>query len=403
MKSGVRLMITFCAVVCGAATLSGYALLGYRWPAGQIRMDLALGSSGTLSDGSSSWNQSFAAALAIWNANLPSTIRFTVVEDSTAPLGDGNDINNVFFSSTDYGDPFGASTLAITTAWTVGSTRTEADVVFNTAKRWDSYRGPLRGSLNDLRRVALHESGHALGLDHPDEFGQLVVAQMNSFEGDLDTLASDDVAGAQVLYSSALPPAPTPAPTVVAPGPPGGLTASASGSSVTLSWRAPSSGSAPTTYIIEAGSSPGAANLAAFSTGNTSTTFSTTGVGAGVYYVRVRAANSAGTSAASADALLTVGGGCGAAPSAPTSLRVVSNSGGTVVLSWTASSGTPTTYIVEAGSSPGLANLANSDLGGPSTSLTALNVGRGTYYVRVRAKNACGVGAVSNEIVLVVS
>jgi len=38
---------------------------------------------------------------------------------------------------------------------------------------------------------------------------------------------------------------------------------------------------------------------------------------------------------------------------------------------WTAASGTPTSYIVEAGSQPGLINLANSDLGNGAVTLTA--------------------------------
>ena len=48
---------------------------------------------------------------------------------------------------------------------------------------------------------------------------------------------------------------------------------------------------------------------------------------------------------------------------------------------WTAASGTPTSYIVEAGSQPGLINLANSDLGSGAVTLTATGVGAGTLSV----------------------
>ena len=185
------------------------------------------------------------------------------------------------------------------------------------------------------------------------------------------------------------------------PGPPTGLVVSSSGTSVTLTWTAPG-GAAPDTYIIEAGSSPGASNLASFSTGTTATTFATTGVRTGTYYVRVRAGNAAGTSTASNEAVLVVGGGgCTSIPGAPGNLSA-SVTGGTVVLDWTAASGSPTSYVVEAGSSPGASNLANSDLGTSATSYTATGVARGTYYVRIRGKSTCGTGTASNEIVITV-
>jgi fibronectin type III domain protein len=188
------------------------------------------------------------------------------------------------------------------------------------------------------------------------------------------------------------------------PGPPAALMASSKGNTVTLAWAAPSGGGAPDTYIIEAGSSPGAANLASFSTGTTATTFSASGVGAGTYYVRVRAQNAAGSSAASNEAILVVGAAaCSTAPGAPGGLtsRV---SGSTVTLSWSAPSGgcAPTSYVLQAGSAAGLSNLANAGTGNTATTYVATGVGSGTYYVRVRALNANGQGAASNEIVIVV-
>ncbi len=88
-------------------------------------------------------------------------------------------------------------------------------------------------------------------------------------------------------------------------------------------------------------------------------------------------------------------------PAAPSALQVLSNTGGTVTLGWSASAGAAA-YVLEAGSGPSLSNLANSDVGAVTT-YTATNVGTGTYYVRVRAKNACGSSLPSNEVVLVVS
>ena len=44
----------------------------------------------------------------------------------------------------------------------IGDKLVEADIGFNIGKKWDSYRGTTRpGAIYDLRRVALHELGHA--------------------------------------------------------------------------------------------------------------------------------------------------------------------------------------------------------------------------------------------------
>jgi hypothetical protein len=190
----------------------------------------------------------------------------------------------------------------------------------------------------------------------------------------------------------------------VPPGAPTSLTTTSSGTSVTLTWSAPLTGDPVQSYIIEAGAASGLANLANISTGSTATTFSASGVGNGTYYVRVRASNSAGISPPSNEAILVLGStGCTAAPGPPGSLSGSASANGTIVLTWTAAGGAPTSYVIEAGTASGLSNLANSDLGGTALTFIANNIGSGTYYVRVRAKNACGLSGPSNEFRLVVS
>src|SRR5262249_44058882 len=131
--------------------------------------------------------------------------------------------------------------------------------------------------------------------------------------------------------------------------------------------------------------------------------FTTSGVGAGTYFVRVKATNTSGTSVASNQATLVVGGGaCTAAPSAPGGFTLTFNSGGVVSFAWNPSAGA-TTYVIEAGSAPGSNNLVpGSDLGGTATTYTATGVGAGAYYVRLRARNACGTSGVSNEVTVAV-
>jgi hypothetical protein len=183
------------------------------------------------------------------------------------------------------------------------------------------------------------------------------------------------------------------------------FTPQVNGSTVTLSWFLSSASAAPTSYIIQASSTAGGPpDLANFATGNTLTTITAFGVLTGTYFVRVLAANNAGVGPASNEVSLIVLGGstCTAAPNAPSNLVSIVN-GSTVTLGWSPStSGAPTSYIVEAGSAAGLADLATADTGSTSGSATFTGVGRGTYYVRVRGKNACGVGSASNEIVVAV-
>ena len=77
--------------------------------------------------------------------------------------------------------------------------------------------------------------------------------------------------------------------------------------------------------------------------------------------------------------------------------------GSTVTLNWTTPSfGTPTGYIIEAGSAPGLSNLAVANTGNANTTATFGGVPPGTYYVRLRAVNAQGASVVSNQRTIIV-
>ncbi len=90
---------------------------------------------------------------------------------------------------------------------------------------------------------------------------------------------------------------------------------------------------------------------------------------------------------------------CSDPPAPPADLRVVSNRGGVVVVSWVESVTRRTSYVLEAGRTRGQADALTTNVG-RSTTFTATQVQPGTYYVRVRGLNACGTGAASNELVV---
>src|SRR5438874_8853098 len=89
------------------------------------------------------------------------------------------------------------------------------------------------------------------------------------------------------------------------------------------------------------------------------------------------------------------------AAAAPGNLTATA-SGSSVALAWTApdSGELVQSYVIEAGSSPGGINLANFSTGSTATTYSASGVPAGSYYVRVRARTASGVGPPSNEALL---
>lgn len=161
------------------------------------------------------------------------------------------------------------------------------------------------------------------------------------------------------------------------------------GSSVVLSWGA--SFPPPSTYVVEAGSAPGLTDRGTFSVGPI-TTLTVPGVPTGNYFVRVRAANGVGSSAATADIIVTVGAAC-QLPDPPLGLSA-SVAANAVSLQWAGTG----PFRLAAGRAPGTSNVFAGDVGS-GTSLAA-SVGPGAYFVRVHARNACGLSLASNEVVL---
>ena len=181
-----------------ATELHSWFALPHRW------VDSAIPVPMTLSVGSR-WNVVARDALSVWNG-AGSTFRFrsttSAGERPSCRVSDIDRRNVVVWGDDFCGSAWGDGTLAVTSTWYGSRTgqAVDSDVIFNSNRSWSSYRGDRRPDAIDFRRVAIHEFGHVLGLDHPDRHGQSVSAIMNARVSDIDTIQADDIAGVRGIY-----------------------------------------------------------------------------------------------------------------------------------------------------------------------------------------------------------
>jgi len=180
------------------------------------------------------------------------------------------------------------------------------------------------------------------------------------------------------------------------PGAPQRITALVANATVTLGWQA-GPPPAATGFVVEAGTSASATDIGVFPVGLT--TSATGALPPGTYFARVRGVGATGAGAASSEVILTVPA-TATPPNAPGTLSA-SVAAGVVTLQWSAASGNATTYVVEAGTASGLANIGRFATGHLDTNL-ATPAPPGTYAVRIRAANTFGIGPPSNEVTVVV-
>jgi predicted Zn-dependent protease len=141
-----------------------------------------------------SWQEQFAKAASVWEA--VANINLVPVSDDGSPIstsgyqqGDGR-----FGDIRIAGIPQGAGTLAMAFyPPPINGGTLAGDIVMNTAQAWQVNND------YDIMTVAVHEFGHALGLDH-SLISQAVMYA--AYTGKKQTLNSDDTAGIQSIYSA---------------------------------------------------------------------------------------------------------------------------------------------------------------------------------------------------------
>lgn len=172
-----------------------------------------------------------------------------------------------------------------------------------------------------------------------------------------------------------------------APQPVQAVEAFVTGPRLVMTWNSDEDLVPPTDYVVEAGSAPGLSDIARLPVAGRHFTYDP--VPPGVYFLRVRARNSAGLSPVFDEQMLVVGDG----PAPPRRPRIVASrvAGSTVSLTWQPPAGGADRYVLEAGTAFGLSDIGTFDVGA-STTFAATNVPPGTYFVRIRARNVRGLG-----------
>jgi hypothetical protein len=305
--------------------------------------------------------------------------------------------------SVSYGDPCGEISDESWTLAVGGAYYSSSDVrSINGVSYWKIIKGMIvtdnaawkfNGmSTGCYEELMAHEIGHAIGFGHADARPALMYPAITSDCGGRSgsiPLSSDELNGMAALYPRNVAPDPP-------PGAPTGLTASLSGSTVTIRWTAPTGGTAPQGYVLTAGTAPGLSNIGSAST--TGTVLVVNDVPDGIYYIRVVAVGPTGTSAPTPDYTVNVRV---LPPAAPVNAMGSVGPGRSVLLTWSAAptGGTPTRYRVLAGYSPG--QTAHQFLT-TQPSLAGSNIPPATYYVRIVAENGAGVSPPSVELTVIV-
>jgi len=171
-----------------------YQLTGFAWSQPESTFYVSIPGENGL------WEKAFEDAMTEWGEST--VFQYRAYRGIYAnPCNNNDRKNGVGFTLTYCGYSWGKATLAITNSTYIGSRLIETDITFNSNEDWNVYSGPWQSSawsgINDFRRVAVHELGHALGLAHEDVVMPSIMA---SHVGNIEIPQIDDISGVAAIY-----------------------------------------------------------------------------------------------------------------------------------------------------------------------------------------------------------
>lgn len=195
-----RLILFIGLLVSPTKSLMGFELDGTKWLGAQT--DYYVNMTGISATGIA-WNTAFLTAMNAWTEQT--VFDFTLVNENADPCLD-NGLSSVDFSDEFCGSNFGNNVLAITVRrfepQILGRPYIrEADIIVNSNEEFDVFDGPLiqfgqTFAGLDFGRVALHELGHVIGLDHEETNDAIMAPNI----GNLFELQEDDINGVNTLH-----------------------------------------------------------------------------------------------------------------------------------------------------------------------------------------------------------
>ena len=196
--------IFLCSLLIATFSLPAHAfeINGSKWPTGEIEFFVDMAG---ISPTGIPWNAAFIAAMDDWNDET--SLNFILREEHRDPCIDDG-LNSVDFGFTFCGSEFQESTLGVAvrrfSSTILGAPNiSEANIIMNQNTNFNIYDGNF-GQFGfpgiDFRRVALHELGHVIGLDHETTNAAIMAPTISN----LDRLQADDIAGAEALYDGVI-------------------------------------------------------------------------------------------------------------------------------------------------------------------------------------------------------